>query len=146
MRSEYETAQITLAQLKREQIELSSMLMAAANEGDAAELTRLQKRKLDIPSEIKTAEILSQRARVTELKEQVASAQNRLSAARTKSKTTDERTVATLSVLDEERKRINYEALADLSAVYEAQKVLGRLAAELREAEATLYTLFSEAA
>lgn len=146
MRSEYETTQITLAQLKREQVELQSMLSAAVAAGDAAELTRLQRRKVELPSEIQTAEILALRARVSELKEQVAAAQESIRAARAKSKATDERAAASLRVLDEERERVNYEAMADVTAIYQAERALSRKAAELRDAEAALFSLISEAA
>lgn len=146
MKDDYEASKRTLAQLKREQIELPLLLSAAFRDGDAAEILRCQKRKLDLPSELSTTEILVQRAEVTRLKEELAAAHNRIDEAKARSKATDEHTVVALKVLDEERKRINQEAFADFIEIQEAQNHLGKVLARLRDAESALTNLISEAA
>ena len=145
-KDDYEGAKRTLAQLKQEQIEIPLLLSYALSDGDAGEIIRLQKRKVDLPSDITTAEIFVCRAEVSRLKEKLAAAHNRVDQAKARSKATDERTVAALKVLDEERNRINKEAFAHFTEIHEAQNHLGKVLNELREAEAALRDLISEAA
>jgi hypothetical protein len=146
MEDDNETIKRTLAQLKREQTEIPLLLSYALRDGDAAEIVRLQKRKVDLPSEISTAQILVCRAEVSRLNDKLAAAHNRVYQAKARSKVTDERTVAALKVLDEEKSRINKDAFAHFTEIYEAQNHVSKVLSELREAEAALRNLISEAA
>lgn len=142
----FEKAKRALSDLRSEQIGLANAIHAAASAGDAAELIRLKQRQGALPSEIFAAEVIQHKANVTRIKAAVADANRRLIEARSSSKETDQRTVAALQVLDEERQRINGEALAALSAVYGIQNELKWLYDELRAAEQTLTRQLSEAA
>jgi outer membrane protein TolC len=146
MENEYENAKRTLAQLKQEQIEIPLLLSSALRDGEAAEIARLQRRKVALPSEILTTQILVCRADVARLKAELAAAHNRVDQAKAKSKVTDERTASALKVLDEERQRINQESFADFVEIHESQNHLTKVIAKLREAEAALNNLISEAA
>jgi hypothetical protein len=146
MENDYENVKRTLAQLKREQTEIPLLLSVALRDGDAAEIVRLQKRKVDLPSELSNTEILVQRAAVAQLKEELAAAHNRVDKAKARSKATDGRTASALKVLDEERQRINQEAFADFIEIHEAQNHLSKVLAKLREAESALTNLIRDAA
>jgi hypothetical protein len=146
MKDDYEKAKRTLAQLKQEQIEIPLLLSYALRDGDAAEIVRIQKRKVTLPSEITMAEIFVCRAEVSRLKEELAAAHNRVDKAKARSNATDEHTVVALKVLDEERNRINKEAFADFIEIQESQNHLSKVLAKLREAELALTSLISEAA
>ena len=142
----FERPKRAVSDLRSEQIGLANAIHAAASAGDAAELIRLKQRQGALPSEIFAAQVIQHKANVTKLKAAVADANRRLIEARFKSKETDHRTAAALRVLDEERQRINGEALAALSAVYGIQNEIKWLGDELRTAEQVLARQLSEAA
>jgi hypothetical protein len=140
---DYERCKQELSDLKLEQRRLPDAISSAVTASDAMELVRLKQREANLPMEIFAAEVMLRKANVTRLKAAVAEAYNKLDGARINSKQIDERSVACIRVLDEERATINAEGLAALSAVYGIQNEIYRLNAELTKAERLLSGLLA---
>lgn len=146
MTTDYEQAKEKLFELRREDGGLANAVRAAVAAGDAVEVARLKRRQADLPSELYTAEVMQRQANVVRLRAEVAAVQNRVDAEGARSKEIDARVVASLRVLDEERQRINQEAMGALTAKYAAQNDFQKLYSELVEAQRALSELLNKAA
>jgi hypothetical protein len=85
-------------------------------------------------------------ANIGRLKLERAVAHNRIDSAKLNSKQVDARVVATIRVLDDEKKKINTEALEALTAIYAAQNDLSRINDELDTEQKALTRMLSKAA
>jgi hypothetical protein len=142
---EYEQAKRCLHELRMEEISLPYELRAAADAGNAVELVRLRKRQADLPSEIFAAEVMVHQTNVARLKAEQADAHNRLDSAKSKSKSTDERTKSALRVLDEERKKVNAESFSALNRIFEIENEIRRRDTELAAAQTAVSEMMREA-